>query len=52
MLVGSSMLKLFKEIKSVQNVSLAGVYLSHTFFLALPPLFMKKDDDPLFMESG
>ena len=47
----SPMLKLVKEIESVQNVSLAGIYFSHTILLALPPLFMKKDDDPLFMES-
>ena len=48
----SPMLKLVKEIVSVQNVILASVYFSHTFILALPPLFMKKDGDPLFMESG
>ena len=48
----SLMLKLVKEIESVLTVSLAGVRFSHTFFLALPPLFMKKDDDPLFMGSG
>ena len=51
-LVGSLMLKLVKEIESVLTVSLVGVQFSHTFFLALPPLFMKKDDDPLFMGSG
>ena len=49
---GSPMLKLVKEIESIQNVSLACVYFSHTILLALPPLFMKKDGDPLFMESG
>ena len=49
---GSLMLKLVKEIESVLTVSLIGVYFSHSFFLALPPLFMKKDDDPPFMGSG
>ena len=48
----SPMLKLVKEIESVKNVSLAGVYFHIPFCSHLPPLFMKKDDDPLFMESG
>ena len=46
------MLKLVKEIESVLTVSLASVYFSHSFFLGLPSLFMKKDEDPLFMGSG
>ena len=41
-LAGSPMLKLVKEIGSVLTVSLAGVYFHMPFFLALPPLFMKK----------
>ena len=48
----SPMLKLVKEIESVQNVGLASVYFHIPFCSHLPPLFMKKDDDPLFMESG
>ena len=48
----SPMLKLVKKIESVLTISLIGVYFSRPFFLALPPLFMKKDDDPLFMGSG
>ena len=51
MLASSPMLKLVGEIKSVKNVSLAGVYFHIFFLLALPPLFMKKDDDPLFYEK-
>ena len=47
MLSGSSMLKLVREIESIQNVNLAGVYFHISFLLALPPLFMKKNDDPL-----
>ena len=46
---GAPMLKLVKEIESVLTVSLVGVYFSHTL---VPPLFMKKDDDALFMGSG
>ena len=48
----SPMLKLVGEIESVKNVSIAGEYFHISFLLALPPFFMKKDDDPLFMESG
>ena len=49
---GSLILKLVREIESIQNVSLIGVYFHISFLLALPSLFVKKDDDPLFMESG
>ena len=45
------MLKLVRGIKNVQIVSLVDVYFSHTFFLVLPSLFMKKDDDQLFIEN-
>ena len=48
---GSPMLKLVGEIESIKNASLAGVYFHTLFLLALPPLFMKKDDDQLFMGS-
>ena len=48
----SLMLKLVKEIESVLTVNLTDLYFSHTFFLALPPLLMKNDDDPLSMGSG
>ena len=51
-MVVSPMLKLVKEIESVLTVSLASVYFSHSFFLALPSLFIMNDDDPLFMRSG
>ena len=47
----SPMLKLVKEIKSVLTVSLTYLFFSHIFFLVLPPLFMKKDDDPLSLGS-
>ena len=50
----SPMLKLVKEIESVKMSVLQAYiffYIYH-FFLALPPLFMKKADDLLFMESG
>ena len=52
MSVGSPMLKLVKEIESVLIVNLTDLCFSHIFFLALPPLFMKKDNDPLSMGSG
>ena len=51
MLAGSTMLKLVKEIESVLTISLTGVYFSHSFFLVLPPLFMKNDGDPPFIGS-
>ena len=44
------MAKLDREIERA-NVSLAVVYFSHTFFVAIPSLFMKEEDYPLFMES-
>ena len=49
---GSPMLKLVSEIESVPKVSLPGIYFHVPFSLALPPLFIKKDDDPLSLESG
>ena len=49
--ISSPMLKLVKDIES-NLTSVLHAYTLHTFFLALPPLFMKKDGDPLFMESG
>ena len=48
---GSLMLKLDKEIESV-NISLAVVYFFTYLSVVIPSLFMKKKDDPLFMESG
>ena len=45
----SPMLKLVKEIESVLTFSLAAVYFSPSFFLALPPFSTKKDDHPLSM---
>ena len=50
--VGSPMLKLVREIESIQKCQSCRHIFSHTFLLTLPLLFMKKDDDPLFMESG
>ena len=47
---GSLMLKLYKEIENV-NVNFLVVYF-HTFSIAIPSIFMKEEDDPLFMESG
>ena len=49
---GSPMLKLVKKIESVLTINLTYLYFSHIIFLELLPLFMKKDDDPLFMGSG
>ena len=51
MSAGSLMLKLDKEIESV-NISLAVVYFFTYLSVVIPSLFMKKKDDPLFMESG
>ena len=50
MSAGSPMLKLDKEIESV-TVSLSIVYFP-SLSVAIPSLFMKEEDDPLFMESG
>ena len=47
--VSSLMLKLDKEIESV-NVSLSVVYFYIPF--SIPSLFMKEEEDPLFMKSG
>ena len=44
------MLKLDREIKSI-DVSLAVVYFTY-LSIAIFSLFMKEEDDPLFMESG
>ena len=44
--IGSPMLKLIGEHKKFQS---CGRIFSHTFLIALPPLFIKKDDDPLFL---
>ena len=43
------MLKLDREVENV-NVSFSVVYFC--LILVIPSLFMKDDDDPLFMESG
>ena len=45
------MLKLDREIESV-NVSLLVVYFFTYLYVSIPSLFMKDEDDPLFMESG
>ena len=50
-LTGSSMLKLDREIESV-NVSLSVVYFFTYPFVAIPSLFMKEEEEPLFIESG
>ena len=47
----SSMLKLGREIESVK-MSVLQVYIFTYLFVSITSLFMKKDDDPLFMESG
>ena len=51
-LTSSPMLKLVKEIGSVFCSQFYRRIFSHTFFLVLPPLFMKKDVDPLSIGSG
>ena len=51
MSAGSPMLKLGREIESVKMLVLQ-VYIFAYLFLSIASLFMKKDDDPLFMESG
>ena len=48
----SPMLKLVKEMGSVFPVNFVDVFFHIPFFSMLPPLFMKKDLDPLFMGSG
>ena len=48
---GSSMPKLGREIESIKMSVLQACYFSY-LFLSIASLFMKKDDDPLFMESG
>ena len=47
----SPILKLVREIESVK-MSVLQAYIFPYLLLSLPPLFMKNDDDPLFMESG
>ena len=49
--VGCLMLKLGREIESVK-MSVLQAYIFTYLSLSITPLFMKKDDDPLFMESG
>ena len=49
---GSSMLKLVLGDCERSHSQFYRCKFSHTFFLALPPLFMKKDLDPLSMGSG
>ena len=51
MLAGSLMLKLDKEMDSVKCQSCSRVFFTY-LTVAIASLFMKKDDDPLFMESG
>ena len=46
------MLKLDREIESVNIFCFSVKYLHLFFFVAIPSLFMKEDDGSLFMESG
>ena len=47
--IGSMMLKLDKEIKSVKVFQLC---MFTYIYVSIPSLFMKEEEDPLFMESG
>ena len=47
--VGSMMLKLDREIKSVKVFQLC---MFTYIYVAIPSLFMKEEDDPLYRESG
>ena len=48
---GSPMLKLNREIESVKK-SVLQAYIFTYLSVAIHSLSMKKEDDPLFMESG
>ena len=50
--VGSSMLKLGKEIESVECQSCSRVFFHIPFCCHCFLIYMKENDDPLFMESG
>ena len=50
-MAGSPMLKLDKEINSVK-MSVLQAYIFTYLSIAIPFLFMKEKDHPLFMESG
>ena len=47
----SLMLKLDKEIESVKMLVLQ-TYICTYLSVAIASLYMKEDDDPLFMENG
>ena len=49
--VGSPIVTLGREIESIKMSVLQACIFSY-LFLSIASLFMKKDDDPLFMESG
>ena len=48
---GSLMLKLGREIENVK-MSVLQTYIFTYIHVAIASLYMKEDDDPLFMESG
>ena len=48
---GSLMLKLGREIESIK-MSVLQTYNFTYLYVVIASLYMKKDDDPLFMESG
>ena len=48
---GSSMLKLIGEIESIKMSICRHIYFFTSLSLSIASLFMKKDDDPPFMES-
>ena len=48
---GSSMLKVGREMESIKMSILHACIFSY-IFLSIASLFMKKDDNPLLMESG
>ena len=47
----SPMLKLDREIESIE-MSVLQAYIVTYLFVSIASLFMKEDDDPLYMESG
>ena len=48
---GSPMLKLDREINNVKK-SILQAYIFTYIYVVIPSLFIKEEDDPLFIESG
>ena len=52
MTIGSPMLKLDREIESVKMSVLHAYLFFFHLSITIASLYLKEDDDPLFMESG